>query len=324
MSEPGAARVETARAHLEPRVAIGAVDETAAAARARLVADRPALLDPLWVVDGHGRLMGVVPLGELLAAPGERLLEGLMRPPPPAVDPETDQERVAALAHQHRIVAVPVVDGERGFLGVVPPVALVDVLLREHDEDIRRLAGILGSANHATRALALPPWRRVRNRLPWLLVGLAGAALAASVMASFEARLEAQVAIAFFVPAIVYLADAIGTQSEAVAVRALSLEHAPLGRVLGGELATGALLGLVLGALAAPVALVLGAGPGLALAVSVSILAAGTLAAGIGLVLPWLLSRTGRDPAYGSGPVATIIQDVLTLLVYFACVAALT
>jgi magnesium transporter len=246
-----------------------------------------------------------------------------MRPAPPSVDPDTDQEHVAALAHDHRLTTVPVVDSRGCFLGVVPPLALIDVLRREHDEDIRRLAGVLGSADHAKMALELPPWRRVGNRLPWLLVGLAGSALAAIVMAAFEAALTAQVAIAFFVPAIVYLADAIGTQTEAVAVRGLSLEHAPLGRVLWGELATGALLGLILGLLAVPLVLLLADSPGLALAVAVAILVAGLAAAGIGLLFPWLLSSWGLDPAYGSGPVATIIQDVLSLLVYFACVRLL-
>ena len=111
-----------------------------------------------------------------------------MRPPPPTVDPDTDQERIAVLAHQHRLAAVPVVDEARRLLGVVPPVALVDVLLREHDEDIRRLAGIIGTTNHATSALALPTAQRVRNRLPWLLVGLAGSIVAAAVMAAWVWR----------------------------------------------------------------------------------------------------------------------------------------
>jgi magnesium transporter len=239
---------------------------------------------------------------------------------PASVDPDTDQEQVAALAHDHRLIAVPVVNAQGRFLGVVPPLALIDVLRREHDEDIRRLAGILGTTNHARTALELPPWRRVRNRLPWLLVGLAGSGVAAIIMAGFEALLAAQVAIAFFVPAIVYLADAIGTQTEAVAVRGLSLGHSPLSRALWGEVATGALLGLILGLLAVPLVMLLAGSLALALAVATAVLVAGLSAAGIGMLFPWLLSRAGLDPAYGSGPVATIIQDVLSLLVYFACV----
>lgn len=322
MLEPARPVAETARARLEPKVPMARETDTVAELLARLSTERHALLDPVWVVDEAERLLGVVPTGALLAAARDAPLGALMGPPPPAVDAETDQERVAMVAHQHRLAAVPVVDEARRFLGVVPPTALVDVLLREHDEDIRRLAGILDSTNHATVALALPPLRRVLARLPWLLVGLAGSIVAAAVMAGFEERLQAQVAIAFFVPAIVYLADAIGTQSEAVAVRGLSLEPVPLGRALWGELATGALLGILLGVAVVPAALWLGASGGLSLAVAVALFAAGATASGIGLLFPWVMSRIGLDPAYGSGPVATVVQDVLTLLVYFVCVVA--
>jgi magnesium transporter len=278
------------------------------------------MADAIYIVDAGHRPLGVVPVAALLAAHHDAPLRSVMGPMPPSVDPGTDQEHVAALAHDHRLITVPVVNAQGCFLSVVPPLALIDVLRREHDEDIRRLAGILGSTNHARTALELPPWRRVRNRLPWLLVGFLGSGLAAVIMAGFEAALAAQVAITFFVPVIVYLADAIGTQTEAVAVRGLSLEHAPLGRVLWGEMATGALLGLILGLLAMPLVVLLAGSLGLALAVASAVMVAGLSAAGIGLLFPWLLSRAGLDPAYGSGPVATIIQDVLSLLVYFACV----
>ena len=314
---------ETAQSHLETLVPTAGPDEPVGRAVALLSSGQHAIADSIYIVDAEHCLLGVVPVAALLTTARDVPLRSLMRPAPPSVDPDTDQEHVAALAHDRRLTTVPVVDLRGCFLGVVPPLALIDVLRREHDEDIRRLAGVLGSADHAKMALELPPWRRVGNRLPWLLVGLAGSALAAIVMAAFEAALTAQVAIAFFVPAIVYLADAIGTQTEAVAVRGLSLEHAPLGRVLWGELATGALLGLILGLLAVPLVLLLADSPGLALAVAVAILVAGLAAAGIGLLFPWLLSSWGLDPAYGSGPVATIIQDVLSLLVYFACVRLL-
>jgi len=92
--------------------------------------------------------------------------------------------------------------------------------------------------------------------------------------------------------------------------------------VLWGELATGAMLGILLGLAVIPAALWLGASTGLAVAVAVALFAAGATASGVGLVFPWILSRLGLDPAYGSGPVATVVQDLLTLLVYFACVVA--
>jgi magnesium transporter len=147
--------------------------------------------------------------------------------------------------------------------------------------------------------------------------------LAAVVIARFERVLERQLAVAFFVPAIVYLADAIGTQTEAVVVRGLSLNRLSLRHLLADELRTGLLIGLALAMLSLPI-VVLGFGDvRLGLSVAAAIFVAGGMATTIGLLLPWLLQRLGSDPAYGSGPVATVVQDVLSLLIYFAIAGVL-
>jgi magnesium transporter len=131
------------------------------------------------------------------------------------------------------------------------------------------------------------------------------------------------VAVAFFIPAIVYAADAIGTQTEAIVVRYLSGGHAPFWRLFRGELLTGLLIGLCLSLIVFPATLLAFDDTWLAVAVTAAVAVAGLVASGIGLVFPWLLSRAGKDPAFGSGPVATIVQDVLSLLIYFAAVVAL-
>ena len=90
-----------------------------------------------------------------------------------------------------------------------------------------------------------------------------------------------------------------------------------------GELRTGILIGLVLSALSIPgIWLVLGDAY-LAVSVGLSLLVAGAVASTIGLLFPWALSRFGRDPAFGSGPIATIVQDVLSLVIYFVVVSLL-
>jgi magnesium transporter len=142
--------------------------------------------------------------------------------------------------------------------------------------------------------------------------------IAAVVVSRFERVLEGNLAIAFFVPAIVYLADAIGTQTEAIAVRGLSLSRLPLRRLLAGELRTGLLIGVTLAALAFPLVALTVGDARLAAAVSSAIVVAGGVATSVGLMLPWFLQRMGSDPALGSGPVATIVQDVLSLVIYFA------
>ena len=144
------------------------------------------------------------------------------------------------------------VDADGQLLGILPPEALMEVLRAEHLEDLHRLSGVRRDEMMARQAIEGPPLRRARDRLPWLLVGLAGGALVTVVMALFESTLASTVAVAFFVPGIVYLADAIGTQTEAAAVRGLSLVHEPLRQLVWGELRTGVLMGVTLAAVALP------------------------------------------------------------------------
>jgi magnesium transporter len=308
---------ETAGTHLVRHVPRGRADdrveETLAALRGEAYSD----VDAVYVVDSVGRLRGLVTLPTLLAAREDRPLSELMEAETPRAHIGDDQERVATLAVEYALTSVPVTGDDEVLLGVVPARALLDVLRREHEEDIHRLAGFTGGSQQARDALTESPLRRLRHRLPWLIVGLAGSMIATLVVASFEGALEKRVAIAFFVPAIVYLADAIGTQTEAIAVRSLSLGPFRIGRMLWQEMGTGLLIGAVLGSIAVAGVAVAFDDALLGLTVGIAILVAGTLATSIGLLLPWLLERLGFDPAFGSGPVATVIQDVLSLLAYF-------
>lgn len=96
-----------------------------------------------------------------------------------------------------------------------------------------------------------PVERRFLHRLPWLLVGLAGAMLAADLVGWFETELQLKVVLAFFIPGIVYLADAVGTQTETVVVRGLSA-GVPMKSMVRRELLTGLAIGIALAAIATP------------------------------------------------------------------------
>jgi magnesium transporter len=309
---------ESAGEHMLADVPQARAGETAASVLARIGGGGRGEGGTVYLVDESGRLEGSVAVWRLLGADPRALVGPLGEPARARVPPDADQERVASVALHHGVDTVPVVDADGRLLGVVPPLAMLRVLRREHVEDLHRLAGIAREAAHARRALEEPPVRRVRDRLPWLLLGLLGSMLATLVMARSEETLRARVAVAFFIPGIVYLADAIGTQTETVVVRGLSLSSVRLSRLLWGELRTGLLIGGVVSAVVFP-AVLLGFGDArLALAVAVAVLVAGTVATSVGLLFPWLLQRFGVDPAFGSGPLATVVQDVLSLLVYLA------
>ena len=312
---------ETATRHLVSRVPTGSSDETVSSVLTRLPGNVFDYADTIYVVDEVNTLTGLVSMPRLLAATPHSYLRDILTKPFPAAHEGADQESVASLALINGVAAVPVVDSQQRLLGVVPPQALLEVLRHEHEEDLHRFTGIRHYDLQARTAMESSPIRRARDRLPWLLVGLMGSMLATYVMTRFENALQSQVVIAFFVPGLVYLADAIGTQTEAIAVRGLSLSHAPVGTMIAGELRTGLIIGLTLGALTFPVVWLIFGNARLALAVSLALVTAGSVATSIGFLFPWTFFRLGKDPAFGSGPLATIFQNVLTLIVYYFTVS---
>ncbi len=243
-----------------------------------------------------------------------------MDPDPPVIRPGLNQEEAAWKAAHHGESSLAVVDAEGSFRGLVPPERLLKVMLVEHDDDLARLGGYLSSSASARHAMDEPIGARLWHRLPWLLLGLLGSAGAAVLVRGFETDLASDVRLAFFIPGIVYMADAVGTQTEALVIRGLSVGGS-IRRVFRLEALTGLLVGLVLAALTLPaVWLVLGS-LDLAVVVSVSLMAACSVATVVAMSLPWLMSRLGRDPAFGSGPLATVVQDLLSLVIYFAVAA---
>lgn len=307
---------EDAAEHLTYAVARAEPHDTIAAVRALL--DTQALEDSelLCVVDAHQRLLGLLRFTELFAHPPEKAVGEVMAPPL-SVNASEDQEKVASYALRHGLNSVPVVDSGGRLLGVVPAHALMQILRREHVEDIHLLGGLRRDTAQARSALDTAPLRRARDRLPWLLFGLLGSVLATFIVSRLEAELEKQLALAFFIPGLVYMADAIGTQTEAIVVRGLSFTRIGMFKLLWGELRAGLLIGLALGLLTFPAVWISFNELRLAMAVSGALLVSGGLATTLGLLLPWLLMRFRQDPAIGSGPLATVVQDVLTLLVYY-------
>lgn len=308
--------------HVVADVARAAASEPVGKVRERLARERPSCVEVVCIVGPHEHLEGVVVIRKLFAADPETPVGAVMARDFPRAHPEDDQEHAASLALHHAVDALPVVDGSGALLGVVPPQALLQVLRREHVEDIHRLAGIVRETSRARHAIEDPPMRRARHRLPWLVVGLFACTGVTLAMASFEQLIAAHVAVAFFVPGLVYLAAAIGAQSQAIAVRGLSLTRAGVGHLLAGELRTGALVGGVLGLLAFASIAVSYSEVRLAAAVGVALIVSGTIASGLGMLFPWWLARKGLDPAYGSGPMATVLQDTLTILVYLVVLRA--
>lgn len=267
-------------------------------------------------------LVGVLRVEDLFGATPDSKVVDVMDDDPPVVGHGLDQEKAAWKAVQHGESALAVIDDSGRFVGFLPPDRLLAILLHEHEEDMARVSGFLRDSSMARAASDEPVAKRFWHRVPWLLLGLLGALLAADVVGAFERQLQANIMLAFFIPGIVYLADAVGTQTEALVIRGLSV-GVPIGRVVGREAFTGLLVGLALGLVFCPLAWWRWQDLTLATAVALSIVAACAIASFVALSLPWLLNHLGIDPAFGSGPLATVIQDLLSVTIYLVIATAM-
>lgn len=285
---------------------------------AELSRRRFACVDDLAVCESteQGRhLRGLVPVERLLTAPADTAVAALMDRDPPVVAPGLDFERAAWKAVRHGESSLAVVDEQGSFVGLVPPARLLGRILREHDRDFARLGGYLASTEHARLAVEEPVGRRLWHRTPWLLLGLVGAAVSAWTVGLFGGRLEDDVRLAFFIPGVVYMADAVGTQTEALVIRGLSV-GAPMRKAWRLEVATGPATGALFALVAMPLVWWALGSASLAMTVALALFAACSVATVVAVTLPWVMHRRGADPAFGSGPLATVVQDLLSLVIY--------
>jgi magnesium transporter len=313
---------ETAGSHMVKHIPQAAADTPVNVVIRSLQGQQFECADTIFVTDAEGRLEGIVRINDLLAN-SERPIGEIMEPQHEAVRSEDDQEQIAVLAMQLNMIAVPVVDNDERLIGAVPPEALFRILRAEHMEDLQRLAGIAPHARGPAVALRAPLFDRFRRRLPWLVFGLFASSIITFVMVGFEQVLSTNVAVAFFVPALVYIAGAIGTQAVSVAVQGLSTENISIKALLQDELVIGIAIGASLGLISSILVFVAFGDSMLSLAVGLAVLTGGTVSAVVGFGLPWIFKHFDFDPALGSGPICTIIQDVSSLLIYFVLVGAL-
>jgi magnesium transporter len=287
---------------------------TVAELRRRLRERRYEVAGDLAVCEAR-RLVGLVTGERLLNAGDEARISEIMDGDPPVVAPGLDQELVAWKAVQRGENSLAVVDDQGRFCGLIPTRRLLAVTLAEHHEDLARLSGLLKNSLAILTSAHESIVKRIGHRLPWLLLGLLGALVSADLVRMFEGQLRDKLTLAFFLPAIVYLADAVGTQTEVLVVRGIAVGWSR-GRMIRSEMSVGLIVGAVLALVAAPFLFWHWADPQVVRIVLISLVAACACASMIALLLPLLLARLGLDPAFGSGPLATVLQDLLSIVIF--------
>ena len=272
-------------------------------------------IDYIYIVDST-HLVGVVSLHELLIAKPKTLIANIMIRNVAYVHQNTDQENVAQLALAQNIKAVPVLSMNEEFIGVVTSDVILRTLRDEHNEDILKYAGINVSANERLSQFTM--WQHLTSRMPWLVIGLGGGILAAWVVEKYSYAMESELVLAAFIPAIVYIADSVGSQTQMVFVRSLATQQrTSILKRLGKELVIATFVGAILSGLIGIISWLWLGKLAITLILAISVLLTVYFSVIVALILPWVFDKAGKDPALASGPLATVIRDVSSLAIYF-------
>ena len=288
----------------------------------------------LFVIDQERRLLGFVSLKRLLLSRSDARVGDVMRKDVHYVFANQDQEDAVRIMERYDLVSLAVVDRQLRLLGRITIDDAMDVMRDEAEEDYLRLSGISGDVEQTDKI-----GRTMRGRLPWLLAGMFGAALAGAVIGVFEEEIRRVSILAAFIPVVMAMAGNAGIQSSAIMIQGLAsgnLWSVNVMRRLGKEVVVALLNGLALAAALWLIVVVLFAwGPSigiipptqeplrLALTASCALFVVVLLAGAIGTMVPLILVRLGIDPALATGPFITTSNDIVGLIVFFVLAMAL-
>lgn len=272
----------------------------------------------IYVIDSENRLVGVASIKEVLMQNPKAPIEGFMQKNLVTVQENSHQEKAAMLAIQHNIKAVPVVDKEMKFLGFISPDTILNILHEEHIEDALISGGFSDAGNLARELITSSKKAYFLKRVPWLILGLLGSIAMASIVSYFEDVLEKLIILAAFVPAIVYMSDAVGTQTQTIFIRNLAISpKINLKKYIIREIAVSVALALSLGILMGLISYIWWPPAVLSSILSLSFFAVILTASLVAIFIPFLFIKLRIDPAVATGPFATIVRDLMSIFIYF-------
>lgn len=268
----------------------------------------------LYVVDNNDILKGVVSLRDIVTSSFDTPMLTITNPNVISVRYDEDQEQVAHKFEKYGFILMPVVDEENHMLGVIEFDDIMDVIQEENTEDIHHLGGV----NKEERVDSTLQ-ESFRSRIPWLIVNLFTAVLAAGTVSMFESTISKVVALATVMPIVTGMGGNAGTQSLTIVVRGISLgeltkENAV--RILMKEIGVGILSGIVIGSVVAIGAMWMESNPIFGLVTGIAMFLNMILANFAGYFIPVILEKFHVDPALASGVFVTTVTDVMGFFLF--------
>lgn len=275
----------------------------------------------VFVVNSQRELVGFINLAALSKNKPNATARELMRSAPVFLKSSDSRQDAIVNAVKHDIDFIPVVDQAQKFAGVLVSKTIIDLMHAEHLEHVLLTSGLAVQKHKIFSVLTAGLMESVGYRLPWLVLGLLAGLGLGLISSGFEDHLRENIAIAYFIPVIAYIADSVGTQSEAIAIRSLATLKINNLSYLTREFITGTVMGVLIGLLGGLGAFLISSQFKIGIVVGLALFAASAVASVLASAIPMIFKAVGKDPALGSGPLATALQDILSVVIYFLFVS---
>jgi magnesium transporter len=273
----------------------------------RRLGELPDQTDKLFVVDRRGMLKGVLPLKRLLIHDPDAAVGSIMVEDVVAFHPADDARDAAQAFERYDLVTAPVVDDQNRLIGRLTVDTVVDFIREESEAEKLNLAGLREEED-----LFAPIWKSVQNRWNWLAINLVTAFIASRVIGAFEGTIQKLVALATLMPIVAGIGGNSGNQTITMIVRALALgqiQFASARKLFLKEIGVAVFNGLIWGSVIGFIAFLLYRNSALGLVMTSAMVLNLLLASVMGVVIPLLMYKVGRDPAVGSSVLITAITD---------------
>jgi len=280
----------------------------------RDLSELPIHTDKIFVIDKQRILRGIVPLPTLLLTPPEVPVREVMVTEIVSFTPDEEGNDAAQAFERYDLVSAPVVDQYGKLLGRLTVDVVMDFVRDESNEEVLNFAGL----SHEEDLFA-SIWNSARNRWAWLSINLLTAFVASRVIGLFESTIAQLVALAALMPIVASIGGNTGNQTTALVIRAIALDQINAGNafhLLRKELAVSLLNGMVIGALVGAFAYLFYGNAALGGVIAAAIIFNLLLAALVGMVVPLVLERFGRDPALGSSVLLTATTDSMGFFIF--------
>lgn len=263
------------------------------------------------------KLLGIVSAKSLITSNRDTKIEKLMNKNIISVQTHTDQEEVAKLFRKYDLIAMPVLDSENCFVGIVTFDDVMDVIIDETNEDISKMAAIEPNEKGYFETTV---WQHAKHRIMWLLILMFSATITGSIITRYENAFQAVPLLVSFIPMLMDTGGNCGSQSSTLIIRGLALgdiKFKDLFRVIFKEFRISLIVGAILAVANGLRIFIQYQNPQIAIVVALSLAVVVILSKFIGCVLPLFANKVGLDPAIMASPLITTIVDTCSILVYF-------